>query len=349
MNWREFSQKHKRLLLSGALALGIILVGFFTHERDALMKFGAASFARKEQVREMPLTMATSTDMTSRDSDGDGLPDWEEHIYGSDPLIRDTDKDGTSDGQEVREGRDPSVRNTAVKGKEPNDKLKVLQDPHFATSSTDILGLKKEFFAKFLAVQGQNIRATTYRDLIKDFDAKKFVARNQLVDLNISSNNDTEALRAYGNTFGVLITKYTERTHRTEQEILTDGMKTDDDVVLRELQLPAISYKNFSLDLKSTQVPSGLAQSHLLIVNGYEGMSRGLLGMQEMHGNPINGAAGYQAYTKGRINVTEGYAGVVIYLRTKNVSFAHNEPGYPFYEVILQATALGTSSPIMTE
>jgi hypothetical protein len=349
INWGEFSREHKRVLLSGALALGIILVGFFTHERDALMKFGSASFARKEQVREIPLTMATSTDMTSRDSDGDGLPDWEEHIYGSDPLIPDTDKDSTSDGQEIREGRDPSVPNTAKKNKEPNDKLKVLQDPHFATSSTDILGLKKEFFAKFLATQGQNIRATTYRDLIKGFDAKKFVARNQLVDLNISSNNDTEALRAYGNTFGTFIIKYTERTHRTEQEILADGMKTDDDVILRELQLPAISYKNFSLDLKSTQVPSGLAQSHLLIVNGYDEMSKGLLGMQVMHSNPIDGAAGYQAYTKGRLDVTQGYAGVVLYFRTKNVIFTKEEPGYPFYEVILKAAALSTSSPITTE
>jgi hypothetical protein len=348
INWGEFSREHKRVLLSGALALGIILVGFFTHERDALMKFGSASFARKEQIRDMPLTMATSTDMTSRDTDGDGLADWEERIYGSDPFIPDTDKDGTLDGQEVREGRDPSKPNTAGKNKEPNDKLKVLQDPHFATSSTDILGLKKEFFAKFLATQGQNIRATTYRDLIKDFDAKQFAAKSQLADLNISSNNDVEALRIYGNTFGTFIIKYTERTHRTEQEILAEGMKTDNDVILRELQLPAISYRNFSLDLQSTQVPSGLAQAHLLIIRGYEEMSLGLIGMEEMHSNPINGAAGYQAYTKGRTDVTQGYMGVVDYFKTKHVTFTKEEPGYPFYEPILRAAA-ASSSPITTE
>jgi hypothetical protein len=345
MNWGEFSREHKRLLLSGSLALGILLVGFFVHERDSLMNFGAKNFSRNEQPRELALTMATSTDMTSRDTDNDGLPDWEERIYGSDPFKTDTDGDGTPDGQEVREGRDPSLPNTAGTGKEPNDKLKVIQDPHFATSTTDILGLKKEFFAKFLAAQGENIRATTYRDLIKGFNAKKFVAKSQLADLNITSNNDVEALRTYGNTFGAFITKYTERTHRTEEEILAEGMKSDSSAVLRELQLPAVSYKNFALDLASMQTPSGLAQSHLLIVRGYEEMSAGLIGMEEMHSNPINGAAGYQAYTKGRIDVTEGYAGIIIYFHSKNIFFTKDEPGYPFYQTILKADALSSSTP----
>lgn len=345
-NWGNFSREHKRLLLSAGLALGIILIGFFVHERDAVMKFGAENFSHREKIEGLPLTMATSTDIMNRDTDRDGLPDWEERMYGSDPFKSDTDLDGTPDGQEVREGRDPSIKNTAGDNKEPNDKLKVLQDPHFATSSTDILGLKKEFFAKFLAAQGQNIRATTYHDLIKGFDVKKFTAKNQLVDINISSNNDIESLRTYGNTFGTFIIKYTERTHRTEEEILADGMKAKDDVILRELQLPAIDYRNFSLDLKNEQVPSGLAQSHLLIVNGYEEMSKGLLGLQVMHSNPVDGAAGYEAYTKGRLDVTQGYAGVVMYFKTKNVTFTKDEPGYPFYAVVLKLAASATSSPV---
>ncbi len=345
MNWGEFSRAHKKLLLSATVALGIILVGFFVHERDALMNFGVKHFAGDEQSRNMPLTMATSTDITARDTDGDGLPDWEENIYGSDPFVADTDGDGTPDGQEIREGRDPTKPNTAQPGQPPNDMLPIIQDPHFATSSTDILGLKKEFFAKFLAVQGENIRATTYRDLIKGFNVKKFVARNQLADLNISSNNDIESLRTYGNAFGKFITKYTEHTHRTEEEILAEGMKATDDVILRELELPAISYRNFSLDLKGLQAPSGLAQSHLLIVNGYEGMSRGLTGMEEMHASPVDGAAGYQAYTKGRLDVTEGYAGVLLYFKTKNVVFTKDEPGYPFYVALEKVATLGTSTP----
>ncbi|HMB65274.1 MAG TPA: CAP domain-containing protein, partial [Patescibacteria group bacterium] len=48
------------------------------------------------------------TDPYSRDTDKDGLSDYEEvYIYGTDPKDSDTDKDGMSDGEEVARGRNP--------------------------------------------------------------------------------------------------------------------------------------------------------------------------------------------------------------------------------------------------
>ena len=90
------------------------------------------------------LVSASSTTITDRDSDADGLPDWEEHLYGSDPLKFDTDGDGTPDGEEVREGRDPSKANTAGASSPPNDMLAVAQDPHFAIRGTITISVKFE-------------------------------------------------------------------------------------------------------------------------------------------------------------------------------------------------------------
>lgn len=45
---------------------------------------------------------------SSKDSDKDGLTDWEEiHVYGTDPFNPDTDGDGMKDGEEVSLGRNP--------------------------------------------------------------------------------------------------------------------------------------------------------------------------------------------------------------------------------------------------
>ncbi len=44
---------------------------------------------------------------SAKDTDGDGLKDWEEPIYKTDPDNPDTDKDGTNDGEEIVKGRDP--------------------------------------------------------------------------------------------------------------------------------------------------------------------------------------------------------------------------------------------------
>ena len=102
-------------------------------------------------------------------------------------------------------------------------------------------------------------------------------------------------------------------------------------------------YQKFSLDLRALKTPSGLAQSHLIIVNSYDGMSRGLLGMQHLFSDPINGAAGYQTYTKTRLDVTTGYSEVVSFLKTNGIVFTEGEPGYPFTRVLMQ-----TPGPVQT-
>lgn len=51
-----------------------------------------------------------------QDSDGDGLPDWEERLYGTNAQRADSDGDGISDAEEIRQGGDPAAyyaRNTA--------------------------------------------------------------------------------------------------------------------------------------------------------------------------------------------------------------------------------------------
>ena len=45
-----------------------------------------------------------------KDSDNDGLPDWQEELYRTDPNNPDTDGDGYLDGQEVDLGRNPRVK-----------------------------------------------------------------------------------------------------------------------------------------------------------------------------------------------------------------------------------------------
>ena len=314
---------HKNLLISATIALAIVGVGFaHTNTKN--------KNTTDHELLAQHIT-ATSSDPADIDSDGDGLPDWKEKLYGSDIHNPDTDGDGTNDGDEVRVGRDPTVPNTAGPGNPPNDQLKYLQDPHFATSSTDIQGIRKEFFAKYLAENGRKIKEETLRDLIKTVRPEKFQVHNELIGLNVSSDNSTEAIKTYLNAFGVLIKKYTLRTHRTEDEILADAMKTKSAEKLKELQLPIISYKNFAKDLTALQVPSILAGAHLSIVNGYEGMAKGLLGEETVFDDPVNGTAGLEAYSKYKIDVTTGYAMIVAYVGHNRIAFTADEPGYPFY------------------
>jgi hypothetical protein len=311
---------HKNLIASASIACTILVVGVLLNTD----KLSLPQFSQKVSPNTIKDTSLATTDIAVRDSDNDGLMDWEERLRGSDPFHPDTDRDGTFDGNELSSGRDPMKAG-------PNDILPVVQDPLFATSSTDLAGIKKEFFAEYLSQAGRDVRETTFRTIISEFDAKKFTPTYRLEDLNVTADVSRDALRQYGNAFGVLIQKYTATPLRTEEQILEQAMKVKDDSALKDLGLLIVVYTNFAKDLKAISVPLPLAEHHLAIINGYDAMARGLRGMQVMFSNPIDGSAGYQTYTRQRYNVLIGYMAVVTYFIEQNITFEAQEPGYPFY------------------
>jgi hypothetical protein len=281
--------------------------------------------AMKKDAGDVAGVATTTVAAGDRDSDNDGLPDWEEVVYGTDRNNPDSDGDGVLDGDEVRVGRNPMKAG-------PDDEFAVLDSPDFATSGDDALGIKKEFFAQYLKDQSSDIQEATFRSLVKRFDPKEFQPKYNLVDLKIISDNSREEYRAYANEFGKLITKYiSAATYHNEIWILQNALPKSDKELLKELQLPAIGYRNFSNDLLRLNVPSDLAKWHLEIINGYDVMSRSIFAMIFTVDNPVRGTGAYEAYIAHTLFVMEGYAGMVNSIHKKGVVFDLAEPGHYFY------------------
>ena len=73
----------------------------------------------KKQTTGPPKTKEEIVQNLNRDTDQDGLKDWEEKIYGTNPEKADTDKDGAPDGEEIKTSRNPLLAG-------PEDKLSIL-------------------------------------------------------------------------------------------------------------------------------------------------------------------------------------------------------------------------------
>ncbi len=327
------SLPHKNLYLSAAFAALIIGVGAIVHYKPSFL------LSRNNDGNVVTMNSDTaSSSITSRDTDEDGLHDWEEQLYGSDPRKRDSDGDSTIDGEEVQTGRNPIIANTAKEGETPTD-LTEYSRLLFA-SSTELSEQKKAFLAQYLTQAGKDIRETTYRDLLSKFDAKDFTPTpKQLTGMNIVSDNTDDGFRNFINEFGKVVLKHkTPYAPRNEITVINEYMQSKKPQLLEELQLCVIEYNNLVKDLLALPVPSGNAKTLQTIILGYEGMALGIEGLQKIETNPVDAAGGYEGYTMYRVEVVNGYVALVNEVAKRNMIFTREEPGYMFYANVFATT-----------
>lgn len=69
-------------------------------------------YSKKGALSQINLLGGRETTIESQniDTDNDGLKDWEEDLYKTDPLNPDTDNDGYLDGEEINSGHNPLVK-----------------------------------------------------------------------------------------------------------------------------------------------------------------------------------------------------------------------------------------------
>lgn len=86
------------VLVAIFLAIGLILFINAYSKKEAFSKLNI--WGGKESIIESQ----------NKDSDNDGLQDWQEALYKTDPLNPDTDGDGYLDGEEINSGHNPLVK-----------------------------------------------------------------------------------------------------------------------------------------------------------------------------------------------------------------------------------------------
>ena len=109
-----------KVLLGGMIIVaGFIIVSFFINI-DSLSYLKANILNPTDpsvQEENQKTGQKKSNYFYESDIDNDGLFDYEEPLYGTDPLNKDTDGDGFLDGEEISSNRNPLIKG-------PNDELK---------------------------------------------------------------------------------------------------------------------------------------------------------------------------------------------------------------------------------
>ena len=276
------SRNARFFLVVLVLVVAIILAFFYWRSRRGTLppdiERGLARTLRAEELKAL-----------SRDSDGDGLRDWEELLFRTDPQNRDSDGDGTPDGEEVKQNRDPKKAG-------PEDPLGAAT-PQEAAQSDESKNLTADFTRQFLReplaqiVAGKEAQIDTraverYAARLTRQSVLSDAPRFSKADIRIDSAPTKESITKYFTRFGAIFTALSKRG-KNEIDIVTEVFRNQDYGELAGLTLYPDAYQKAVDDLRSLAAPKDAADFHLSVLNYLSKFKRSVELLQKAESDPI--------------------------------------------------------------
>jgi hypothetical protein len=214
-------------------------------------------------LRNVDLVVARNTDtiQKSGDADLDGLSDWQEELWKSDPTNPDTDGDGTNDGEEIAADRDPTIAGPNDILINPSDYFQSEVDFANFASGTVSDKLSVDLFSRYLNLKQKGAITQEQQVQLVDEVAQKVAQEATLEDKYALSDfvviaSSKESVRVYGSEFARLSMMYLNRM---------ESYKTLSEV--QYLAKMAATYKEFAAAMSTISVPDVAKDVHIQIVN----------------------------------------------------------------------------------
>jgi hypothetical protein len=239
-----------------------------------------------------------------KDTDGDGLKDWEEELWGTDKNNPDTDGDGKNDGDEVNAGESPIVVGSGVANNDASEIQKKKND--FDTKDAKLTTTDKfaqAFFQEYLYLKqsGASLDEMSKEFLISSA-ADNFFALNEnnseylMKDIVIAPYENTQTIKEYGNAIAKTVQKYSKPNNKDDLDIFEKALRYEDPMLLAELKDSIFMYESLANDFISIPAPKAIAPIHLDIANGYKNIADSLKKMILAFDDPLLSLSGINDY-----------------------------------------------------
>ena len=268
--------------------------------------------------------------LVEKDSDGDGLKDWEEALWGTDANNQDTDSDGTSDGEEMRLGRNPKVKG-------PNDNLsdeekKAAPGTGEEISKTDAFG--RGFFASVMTLKDSGQLTPENMQKLSDSIVENFTTEDvksfSINDLKVSNDNSPAALKKYGNELGTVFEEYLKLKLPDELLIVARAVSSGDQGELQKLDQIISANKKLIEKHLAMSVPQKASSVHLKLVNHYQTITAAIENMKRAISDPLTGTIAISRYKKELKPLNDTMTELKNFFINNKVIFEPDEPGKIF-------------------
>lgn len=288
----NLTSNNKRILF--AIAFVVIVVLLFSLNTKSTIKNQAG------QSTGLVYGDKTLSDVVNTDSDLDGVLDWEEGLWGTDPLKTDSDGDGVPDGTEVSQlkGEATVANSNGVLEEENLTETDKFSREVFTTVAT--LSQSGTLTQETLDGLGSSLAQQIENPTV----SKVFL----FSDIKTTGNNTGESARIYLNSLDAIFKKQSLLYKNGYDGIVYTINVTFSDVLQKYLLDPE-SDKAFSglaqitkevddvvKSMKGLTVPSGLSVIHLDILNSFQRISENMTNVKLAIKDPIVAMGGASKY-----------------------------------------------------
>jgi hypothetical protein len=225
-------------------------------------------------------------DLVQKDTNNNGIPDWEESLWGLDP-----NKDGDANKSFILAKRQSLAQDSSV--------------PEFIdenTQSKENEALSKEFFAVIMSLEQTGNLDDTALNAVSDAIGKKIVA-NPIADIytkdmaTVQEQGDIETLE-YFNAYLKLNNKYMDKNIGDELFFIATALNNNDQAALKLVGNIASSYRAYAKELIKIPVPVNILPAHVSLANNYEKVAQSVYDLTKLLSDPMSGMKGIVNYNK---------------------------------------------------
>jgi len=317
----------RTLRIAAASLLAVLMVGGTYLSTGPNPFFGMTRIAGAQSSEELLREYA------AKDSDTDGLPDWQEALYGTDPLNPESFRAGVRDGEAVAQGLiEPKVM--VRPAEEPIDPDTIPGTPGAPSSLTDRFAqtLLKQYLLNRTGTPPtqEEIVAFVQGGVAELSSGATEPDRYTLTDVRVSSTATLATYAAEAEAAIAANTVSSTISSRNELAYFQDAIRGDDDAVAK-IAAYSKAYAAMADALIRMQVPEESRQAHLAIVNATMHLSGTTADMAALREDPLRALLGIGLYKKYAESMKSGFANLNSVFKARQVSLTEGQPGYEFF------------------
>ena len=242
------------------------------------------------------------TDLMGKDTDGDGIPDWEENLWGTDP------------NKKITFNNTPDATYIENKKKELNIEQGASADEQNLTETEKFA---REFFASYSAMKSSGqVDSNTINNFSSSLGQNivnpSLIDRYKATDVKISTTDDLASKQKYYQDIQKLFKSYQSTGLGDELDIISQGLATnstngttDNTDKYSKLLTIGNAYQDFAKKVMGMGVPQSLSEYHLRIANSSNNTGISVSNMTKITNDPIVGLSGLSQYQKYSDNLVK--------------------------------------------